>query len=289
MLAVFKREFRSYFTNMTGYLLIGVLFLFCGIFTTAINLVSGYASFEYVLSQEETVIMFLIPILCMKSIAEDRRSRTDQLLYSLPVSTTKIVLGKYLSLVAIFGIACLGLGVVPFILKSFGPESVSLSTAYASLFGFFLLGAALIAVCMFFSGLTESQVIAAVLGLAASLAFYLMDAIQYLLPTSANGSFVGFLIVALLCGLLLYFLTKNYLVGLGTAVVLFIPLLIVRLAAAEKLEGLFPKVLGYLAIFNRFSSMTGGIFDLTAVVYFLSVAAFFVFLSVQSMEKRRWN
>jgi len=291
MLSIFKREFKSYFTNMTGYLVIGVMFIFCGIFTTAICLVNGYSSFEVVLSQMVTVIMFLVPILTMKSLAEDRRSRTDQLLYSLPISMTQIVLGKYFALVAIFGISCAGMAFVPPILSAFVPEEsdYSLTSAYAALLGFFLLGASLIAICMFFSGLTESQIIAAVLGLAVSLAFYLMNALAYLLPTTAAGSLACFIVVALLVAALMWFLTKNYLVGAVAGVILLIPTIICFVLMQDKFEGLFPSLIEYLAIFDRYSLMTNGVFDVTAIIYFISMAVFFLFLSVQSMEKRRWN
>ena len=200
MSAVFKRELRSYFNSMTGWIFLAVIFVFTGVFTTAINLLSQSASFEYVLSQITIVFMLIVPILAMRSIAEERRSRTDQLLYSLPLRAVDIVLGKYLSMVAVLFISCVAMGFVPVLLSLYG--IVRYASCYAALLGFFLLGSALIAICMFMSSLTESQIIAAVTGFGVVLALYLMNGLSSLIPTSALGSFVSFLIVGAVFGLI---------------------------------------------------------------------------------------
>ena len=163
MIAIFKREFKSYFINMSGYVFIGVLWLFSGIFATALNLIGQYAAYEYALSNLVTVLMLIVPILTMRSMSEDRRAKTDMLLYSLPVSSTEVILGKYFAMLAVWGVACLGMGATPVILGMFG--AVNFASAYGALLGFFLLGAALIAVCTFVSSLTENQLIAAILGI----------------------------------------------------------------------------------------------------------------------------
>ena len=287
MEAVYKREFKSYFVNMSGYVFMAVLLLFCGIFTMAVNLMSQSAQFEFVLGNMNIVLMLIIPVLTMRSMAEDRRSKTDQLLYSLPISTTAVVIGKFLAMVTVYGITCLAMGIVPLILESFG--DVSLGTAYAALFGFFLLGTALIAVCMFLSSLTSSQIIAAVTGIGATLALYLMSGLASLIPTTAAASLIGLLLLGAVLGLVVYALCKNYIVALACSAVCIIPTVIVYAVNSSKFEGLLPGVVRYLAIFDRFNNFANGVFDITAVVYFLTVTVFFVFLSVQSMDKRRWN
>ena len=167
MSAIFKREFKSYFNTMTGFIFLAVIFAFTGIFTTAINLRSQSASFEYVLGNITIRFMLIGPVLAMRSIAEERRSRTDQLLYSLPIKTIDTVLGKYLSMTAVLLIACVGMAFVPVILSLFG--IVHYGSCYAALLGFFLLGAALIAICMFMSSLTESQIIENVSGVVSEM------------------------------------------------------------------------------------------------------------------------
>lgn len=287
MIAIFKREFKSYFNSMTGPIFLGVLFVFTGIFTTALNLYNLYPNFEYVLSNITIVLMLIIPILTMRSIAEEKRSRTDQLLYSLPVSTADVVLGKYLSMVAVLLIACVAMGFVPVVLSLFG--IIHYGSCYAALLGFFLLGAALTAVCMFMSSLTESQIIAAVTSFGVLLAFYLMSGIASLLPTTAAGSFVAFLIVGLIFGAVAWLLTRSYIIGAAAACVAVVPTSVAFVIDNEAFAGLFPSVISYLAVFDRFDSFVSGIFDLTAVVYYISIIVFFVFLTVQSLEKRRWS
>lgn len=287
MSAIFKREFKSYFNTMTGFIFLAVIFAFTGIFTTAINLRSQSASFEYVLGNITIIFMLIVPVLAMRSIAEERRSRTDQLLYSLPIKTIDIVLGKYLSMTAVLLIACVGMAFVPVILSLFG--IVHYGSCYAALLGFFLLGAALIAICMFMSSLTESQIIAAVTSFGVVLALYLMSGLASLLPTTAVGSFVAFLILGAAFGLIVWALTRDTLIGVIAAGAVIIPTSIFYFVNQEAFAGLFPSIISYLAVFDRFDVFVSGIFDLTAVVYYLSIIVFFVFLTVQSLEKRRWS
>ena len=111
MKAVFRHELSSYFTGMTGYVFGAFLLLFAGIYTMAVNLNAGLSNFEYVLSNLSFIFLIIVPILTMRVIAEERRQRTDQLLYSLPLSMTGVALGKYAALLVVFlvptGIICL--------------------------------------------------------------------------------------------------------------------------------------------------------------------------------------
>lgn len=286
MTAIFRREFKSYFTNMTGYIFLAALFLSVGIITTAECLISGSAAFEYVLGFESIILVLLIPILTMRSMAEDKKTKTDKLLYSLPVNMSAIVLGKYFAMAAVWGIGCLTVGIIPPILSMFG--KVFFGTAYSTLLGFFLLGAALIAICMFLSSLTESMVIAAVLGIGISAALYALSLLTALIPTDALFSFAALIILALIIAAIVYFMSGSFLLALGTAVIGAVPVCVWYVIKSSAFEGLFPKLVEYLAIFDRFYNFAYGVFDVTAVVYFLSAAIFFVFLSVQSFDRRRW-
>ncbi len=287
MIAIFKREFKSYFINMSGYVFIGVIWLFSGIFSTALNFIGQYASYEYVLSNLVTVLMLVVPILTMRSMAEDRRAKTDMLLYSLPISTAQIVMGKYFAMLAVWGIACLGMGATPVILGMYG--DVNFASAYGAILGFFLLGSALIAVCTFVSSLTENQLIAAIAGIASSLALYLLGSLVGMLPASAIASFVCFIVLALALAALVYFLTRNYIITATVAAVTVIPLSVVYIINSELFASSFPKMIEYLALFDRYYNFLGGIFDVGAIIYYASFAVFFVFLTVQSFDKRRWS
>lgn len=287
MISIFKRELKSYFINMTGYVFIGVIWIFSGIFSTAINFIGQIAAYEYVMSNLTTVLMFVIPILAMRSMAEDRRAKTDMLLYSLPINSLHIVLGKYFAMLAVYGVACLGMSLMPIILSLYG--EVHFASAYSAILGFFLLGAALIAVCTFFSSFTENQLIAAVSGIAASLGLYLLGTLVGMIPTASVASFIGFAALALLLTALVYYLTRNYIITLTVGCVTVIPLSVAYLINPDMFASAFPKAVAYLALFDRFNNFLNGIFDVGAIVYYISFAIFFIFLTVQSLDKRRWS
>ena len=287
MFAIYKKELKNYFINMTGYIFIGFMLAVTGIFTTLINLISTYPSFENVLSNITIVFLLIIPILTMRSVAEERHSKTDQLLYSLPVSVTQIVLAKYLAMFTVFLIPVGIIGLYPLILSIFG--TVYLGTAYGALLGFTLLGGALIAVGMFMSSLTESQVIAAVTSFGVIFAMYLMSAIASLIPAGAMASLVAFAVVVLIFAGVVYSLTKNSTVaGITAAAGAFI-LAGIYFINSSIFDGLFANVLNWLSVFDRFSTFTTGLFDLTSVVYYVSLIVLFVFATIQSVEKRRWS
>lgn len=287
MAAVYKREVRSYFTNIMGYLFIAFLILVCGIYTMALNLRSGYSNFEYVLSNMTFVFVVAVPILTMRSVSEDRRQKTDQLLYSLPMSTTEIIVGKYLALLTVYGVAIVIMCFIPPILSQFG--TVNFRSAYAGLLGFFCLGACLLALGVFISSLTENQVVAAVLGFAAVLVWYLMSSLATYISSTAFASLAALFIVYIIIGILLNFLTKNYFFAIVVAAVCFLVTGGVYFYDSTLFESLFPTLLTYLSVFDRFYEFIYGTLDLTAIVYMLSVACLFLFFAVQAMEKRRWS
>ena len=287
MLAIYRKELKNYFINMTGYIFIGFMLVVTGIFTTLINLISTYPSFENVLSNITIVFLLIIPILTMRSVAEERHSKTDQLLYSLPVSVTQVVLAKYLAMFTVFLIPVGIIALYPLILSIFG--TVYLGTAYGALLGFTLLGGVLIAIGMFMSSLTESQVIAAVTSFGIIFAMYLMSAIASLIPAGSMASLIAFAVVVLIFAGVVYSLTKNSTVaGITAASGAFI-LAGIYFINSSIYDGLFAKVLNWLSVFDRFSTFTTGLFDLTSVVYYVSLIILFVFGTVQSVEKRRWS
>lgn len=292
MIAVYKRELKSAFCNMTGAIFIAFVLLLTGIYTTIYNFTYGIPFFEYSLSGVTFILLLAVPILTMRSIAEEKSAKTDSLLYSLPIGMTSVVIGKYLALVTIHTISTLVMATYPLILSLYG--DVNLISAYGTLVIFYLLVCALIAVGMFVSSLTESQVIAAVISFASFLLLYLLSPLSSLIPTTSSASLVCFILLAVIIGLVVQAVIKNSTVSICVSAVLSIAALCVYLFKSELFEGLFPKLLTSLALFDRMSafvsSSTGSeIFDVTAVFYYLSVIALFVYFTVQSMEKKRWN
>lgn len=287
MMAIFKREFKSYFISVTGFLFAAVLLLFGGIFATRFHFLGGHTSFEYTLQSCCTVFLLIIPILTMRSLAEDKRAKTDRLLYSLPLKLWQVIVGKYLAMLAVLAVPVLILALYPLILSAFG--SVNLVSAYACLLAFFLLGAALIAVCLFLSTLTENQVVAAILGFGAVLFIYIISMVITMIPTSATVSFVCLLILGLIVALIGYYLTHNISITCAIGAVCMLPTAIVYWVNRSLFDGLLPSLLYKLALFNRFESFVYGIFDLSTLFVYLSVSLFFVALTVLAAEKRRWS
>lgn len=287
MTAVYKRELRSYINGMTGAIFAGFVLLLAGIYMVVYNLMGLYPYFEVILPNVAFIYMFAVPVLTMRSIAEEKHSRTDQLLYSLPMSVSSIVLAKYLAMVTVLAVPCAVMCLYPLILASFG--TVYFTTAYASLLAFFLLGCSLIAIGMFISSLTESQVIAAVVSLAVMVFINLMSGLANLIPATSGASLAGFIAIAVIIGMIVQVMIKSSVISVAVSVVLTAGCVLVYLGNPGIFEGAIPSLLSSMALFDRMGSFQSGMFDLTAIIFYLSVIALFVYLTVQSMEKKRWN
>ncbi len=236
MFAIFKREFKAYFQSVIGWLFVAALLAIYGLYFYVYNLMQGYPYIDYSLSAITFILLIAVPILTMRSFAEDRKNKTDQLTLTAPVSIGKVVLGKYLAMVAVFTIDIAVFAVTPLILRAFG--TVPMGESYLSLLAFWLYGCACIAVGMFISALTESQVIAAVLSFAVLFVSYMMNGITNLISSSGN---------------------------------------------------VLTKILNVFDLYAPFEKFSGGTLDITAIVYYVSVIAILNFLTVQSIQKRRWS
>lgn len=287
MSAVYRRELKSYFTGFTGYVFMAFILFFTGMFAMIINFRSRVPYFEYVLSYMNLVYIILVPILSMRVIAEERRQKTDQLLYSLPVSMSKIVIGKYFAMITVLLVPVIVMCVYPVFLSIYG--SVALLRSYGAIFAWYLLGCSLLAVGMFMSSLTENQIVAAVMSFAVTLLCYFLTSLASFVPATTVGSFVGFTVLIIAFGFVVWGLTKSKLAGLGAAAVLEVALAVVNFADGDILAGKFQHLLAVVSPFARFTNFVNGIFDITAVVYYLTIIALFVFLTIESMEKRRWS
>lgn len=287
MNAIFKRELSSYFNSVGGYVFGAFLLLFAGIYSMVYNLQNALPDFSFVLSGMSFVFMVIIPVLTMRVLAEERRQKTDQLLYSLPLSMGKVVLGKYFAMLVVFLIPLLVISLYPLLLTAYG--KVNLRSAYSAVTGFFFLGAALISIGMYVSSVTDSQPVAAGLCFVVMLANYFIADLASFVPPAAFASVVAFVALALVLSLILYLMTRNGFAALLTAAILSGGIFAVYLVKATLFEGLFPAVLRRLSLFEQFNGLINGIFDLRCLLYLASVSAIFLFLSVQSMEKRRWS
>ena len=287
MKAVFRHELTSYFTGLTGYVFGAFLLLFAGIYTMVYNIQAALAHFEYVLSGMSFVFLVAIPVLTMRVISEERRQKTDQLLYSLPLSMTQVVLGKYAAMAVVMLLPIAIICVYPLVLSGFG--SLYLPAAYSAIGGFLFLGLALLAIGMYVSSVTESQAVAAGLCFVVMLVNYIIADLSTYVSATAFASLAAFMVLALAVCAVVWLMTKNGLLALVLAAASEAGLVIVYTVNSTAFEGLFPQLMESLSLFEQFYSLLNGIFDLRSVVYLCSVAVFFLFLTVQSLEKRRWS
>ena len=287
MIAVCKHELRGYFHSLTAYVFGAFLLAAVGLGAVLYNLQQAVSNFEYVFDVGCLAFVVIVPILTMRIIAEERRQRTDQLLYALPITTTQVVLGKYFALLVVFLIPLALVSVYPLIFAQYG--EVYLPTAYGSIFAFFVLGAALIAVGVFISSLTDNQGFAAGIGIAVILLNYFSVSLSESVSATSSGSILAMAALILLLGAVIQYLTGNKDLAWGVCLVLYAALVVTAWVNPSVFEGLLPAVMEQLSLFERFYVFINGVFDLTGIIYYLTVIVLFLFLSVQSLEKRRYN
>jgi ABC-2 type transport system permease protein len=191
-------------------------------------------------------------------------------------------------LLTVYAIPCAVICVYPLVLGMFG--DVNFLSAYISILCFFLLGAALIAVCQFLSSLTDNLVVAAVLGIVGCLILFALPMLTYyVLPQTALASFISFVVVAALAAGIAYLVTRNITVTTIVGAVLIIPLSVLYMIFGKQFAGVFPTVLEYVSPFMHFDQVaTYDLFSIPSLVLLVSYPVFFAFLTVQSADKKRW-
>lgn len=233
MSAIFKREFKSYFCSPLGYVFLTIFFFFEGMFFTTI-FSAGSPDISYVIAAMTTVIIFVTPVLTMRLLSEDRKQKVDQALLTAPVTVTGIIMGKFFAAFSVFALAFSPTLIFQIIVAS--KVSVNWLVYINIVVGIMLIGAALIAMGMFISSLTESPVISCILTLVAFLVIMMISSIAEM--TGIN------------------FLTE---------------------------------IAGYIGFMDRFQNFYESVFPVSDVIYLLSIAGVFCFLSVRAVEKRRWS
>lgn len=288
MSAVYKRELRACFQSMAGPVFVAFLIGFTGIYFMAYNMTAGYPYFSYSLSGSLIVFIVGIPLITMRSFSEEKKNKTDQLLLTSPVSLWKIVLGKYLSMLTVIAIPNIVFCIFPLIIKSQG--TAYLVVDYVSILVFFMLGCVFASIGMFLSSLTESQIIAFISTFGILLVLYLWDGIMSMMPDSAVSGLV--LIIVLISAVVFYIwhMTGNlFFAGISEAAGI-IAAVIAYIVNSGIYENLISKLLGRLALANVFTDITNNsIADVTGIAMYLSIIIVFVFLTEQSIQKRRWS
>ncbi len=249
MSAIFKREFKSYFTTPVGYIVLAAFYFFLGLYFYMIY-ASGSPEIGAVVISTYSVAVFAMPVITMRMMSDDRRQKVDQALITAPVKLTSIVMGKYLAALSVFALAFAPTVIFEIIIAS--KVSVNLFSYLYPLLGILLLGGALIAIGMFISSLTESPAISAILTLVINiLVLYMSSFASMVSVPEGSETFFGKM-------------WSSIVSGFATAL--------------EKA--------GFITVVENFMD---NIFSVVDVVYFLSIIAVFIFLSVRSLEKRRWS
>ncbi|GAA0808335.1 ABC transporter [Clostridium sp. AF19-22AC] len=288
MLAIYKRELKSYFQSMIGCVFVAFLVAFTGIYFMAYNLNAGYPYFSYTLSGSLIVFLVGIPLITMKSFSEERKNKTDQLLLTAPVGLGRVVLGKYLAMVSVLAVPNIIFCIFPLIIKLQG--TAYLKVDYISIGVFFLLGCVYIAIGMFLSSLTESQIIAFITTFGVLLVLYLWDGILSFMPGSAISGVIGLIILLLIVAAYIQQMTGNWVLSGGIGLIGAAALIVTYILKSSLFENILTKVLGNLALANIFTDITSkSIVDVSGIVLYLSVIAVFIFLTVQAIQKRRWS
>lgn len=287
MTAVCKKELKGLLNSMIGYVFIAFLLVVSGIYFTAYHLQGAYPVFAYTLEAVLFVFLIGVPILSMRVLAEERKQKTDQLLLTAPVTVTQVVCGKYLALVAVFLIPTLVLACYPLILSQFG--TIYYPETYTALFGFFLLGCSFLAIGLYLSSVTESQVIAAVLTFLVLFVCYVIQGIETFFPETADGSFYMLAAAAAILAIFVYLMIGSGLITLIVAVVTEGALIAVYIVKSSVYAGLIQKILDVFDLTGHFTNFSSGILNIADIVYYLSVIGVFLFLTVQSIQKRRWS
>jgi len=287
MTAIYKKELRAYFTHMMGYVFLAFMLLVIGIGFSQSNVRGLSANFQHALQSATMFFFILIPVLTMRLFSEEARQKTDQLIFTSPLSIPAIVVGKFLAAFSLFVFALVISVVFPIILSRFG--ELPLNHIIGTYIGFALIGAACIAVGVFISVLTDNQIIAAVITIGAIFLMFIMTSIAVILPITPWASFVFVgLVIAAVVGVW-YNATRNIVATIIAAAVAFAIAGGLYLFDSMIYDGIMVRVLLWFSIFARFHNFSRGILNINDIVYYISFAALFIYMTVNVIEKRRWR
>lgn len=290
MLATFKKEFCSYFYNMTGCVFLAFFIFFNGLYFYFINIINGLVEYQYVLSNSTIIFLIIIPLITMKLYAQEKKNKTDQLLFTVPVSITKITLGKYLAAMTLFLLALILTFVFPSMLLLFVKDIADFPMAkiLGAYLGYFLLGSCFISVGTFISALTENQIAVSISTFGLIFIFYILDGIAARFPTSTTSSIIFILILILALCFLIYKRAKSFL--LAATVFLFFVAGIISCYHfhPEVFDSAIYKIMSWFSLLSRFNNFNNGILDLSDIVYYLSFISLFLFCTINALEKDRY-
>lgn len=285
--AILKRELNNYFNTFSGYAFLGFFVLITGYFFVGQNVEAYSGNYNDVLIASMIMFLILVPVLTMRLFAEDSRQKTDQLLYTSPVSVTGIVMGKFFAAVILFLIGLLITMLFPFMLSRYG--SIDTGVIAGCVFGYFLMGACLISVGLFISVLTDNQIVAAAGTFAVLFLLLMIDNIAMSAPISRQSSVLFAVALAVAVVVIAFSSSKSIPVAIIFAIVGAVIIALTYALVPAIYDGLIYNVLGWISVLSRFENFYLGSFGISDIVYYITFMFAFLYLTANVIEKRRWN
>lgn len=236
MRAVWKRELRSYLKSPVGYVYLFLYLILIGACFSIFNIAQASAEVSNYFYLSCYVLILVVPILTMKLFPEERKNKTDQILITAPISITKMVLGKFMAAYSLFLMSLVPSVFAMLFLAYYSTGGIEVGIMFGSYIGILLVGAAYIAIAMLMACITESQIIAFIMGFFTLLIFAICDILKSLM--------------------------SNVVVN---------------------------RIVDVISVSSRFQKLANGLFDFSAIFYFLSLTVVFLFLIVRIIDKRRWS
>ena len=287
MIAVYKKELKSYFFTPGAYIFMGAFLFIAGLLFSLQNIFTGSSDYASFLSSLIFIFLLVVPILTMRLFTEEKRQKTDVLLLSSPVSISGIVLGKYLAAVTVFLLTLIITILYPTFLGFHG--RMDWAQIWGTYIGFFFLGSAFIAIGTFLSEVAESQTSAAILTFCGLLASWVIDYIRSFVPMSSMAGAIFILILAGVAIAVFQSKAQDWRISALAAIVAVVVVLILFIITPDVLYGLISKFIAWFSLTSRFQRFSMGILKLDAVVYYMSFSAFFLYVTGNRIENRRWS
>ncbi len=289
MSAIYKREVKAYFTSVLGYMMIGVFLFLIGLFFWGNNLKGQNASVGATLYSVSSLFIIILPMLSMRLFAEEQRQKTDQLLFSAPVTIMEVILGKFFAVVTVFSVPFLLVCTMPLVISTYASGKYPFLTNYASILIFWLMGCVMLSLGILISSMTDSQVVAGLVSIAVNFLIWLMSSIASIIPATATASVIGISILLLLGCIFLFVFMKNIIVA-GAAFVVGEAILVALLQWKSTIfESLFGKILSSVSFYSRAADFVDGTFSVGTIIYFVSFIWLFLYLTMQMIQKRRYS
>lgn len=288
MKAIYLKELKGYFHSMTGYVYLAFFTVAIAIYYVyycVLNAMTNFAT--YVLGNVTIIFLIAIPILTMRLLSEEKKQRTDQLLFTAPVRTWEIVVGKYLASLTLFAISLLIIGLFPIFTSMFG--KVNWAMTLTGFLGTFLLGAGLIALGLLISCTTEHQMIAAVLSFALFLIMFMLPYITEMFPSSGIFTMILLIALALVLAWMFYEETKDVRITAIAGIIPIIAIVAVFIIKPELYDNGLANIISWLSLMDRFSNFINGVLNASSVVYYCSFVVVSLFVGTQILEHRRWK